>query len=578
MTYKAAGPATKLVYTTVPNTGTAGTAFSVTVQSQDANGNPASPTSSTTITLSRASGGGTLSGTLTGSIATNASSATLATPVYSKSDTMTLMAMATTGETSLTAVTSGNIVFSPGALANYLVSAAPTIRGTSFTVTVTARDANGNTVTTATTPVTLTSSTVNVQFTGNPATPSSGTFTISALDNYFETVTLTATDTNSITGNTSVTINPLSGDYRSQANGGWSTAGTWQTWSGSAWTAASSAPASATTNQISVLSGNTVTVTTSVTAQNLNIASGGTVAINSTFTLTVNNGVANGVISGAGILVESGTGNLLDLNGANTYTGGTVINSGGTVSINSDGNLGNTSGGITFNGGTLQTTGSSAITTARTVTLGTGGGTVSLGVPLWFSGGITGGTGLTTGGNDVILSRASGNNVIGAITVNSGRLFVFSGTNNIAGSTIAVQSGATLDFNITGGAAYVNATTFASGSCLANRVGTLTVSTANVTFPTSGTMIFNQDDQVSTAITVNGAYPVLTGPLTIQIGAINATVGTVTLSGAISGSMALPRLPSARSSSVRPTLTPAAPWSVRAYSMPMWPAALAPVT
>ena len=44
-----AGPAAKLVYTTVPSTGTAGTAFSVTVQSQDANGNPSSPTSNTTI-------------------------------------------------------------------------------------------------------------------------------------------------------------------------------------------------------------------------------------------------------------------------------------------------------------------------------------------------------------------------------------------------------------------------------------------------------------------------------------------------------------------------------------------------
>jgi len=66
--------------------------------------------------------------------------------------------------------------------------------------------------------------------------------------------------------------------------------------------------------------------------------------------------------------------------------------------------------------------------------------------------------------------------------------------------------------------------TFASGSCLANRVGTVTVSTANVTFPTTGTMIFNQDDQVSTPITVNGAYPALTGPLTLQIGGSNPSV------------------------------------------------------
>ena len=100
----------------------------------------------------------------------------------------------------------------------------------------------------------------------------------------------------------------------------------------------------------------------------------------------------------------------------------------------------------------------------------------------------------------------------------SGRLFVFT-LNSINASSIAVQNGATLDFNVTGGATFANTVTFASGACLANRVGTLTVSAA--TFPTSGTMIFNQDDQVTTAITVSGAYPTLTGPLTIQVGGSN---------------------------------------------------------
>ena len=40
----AVGPATHLVYTVVPSSGIAGTPFSVTVQSEDANGNPSSPT------------------------------------------------------------------------------------------------------------------------------------------------------------------------------------------------------------------------------------------------------------------------------------------------------------------------------------------------------------------------------------------------------------------------------------------------------------------------------------------------------------------------------------------------------
>ncbi len=544
-----AGVATKLAYTTVPSMGIAGTAFSVTVQSQDANGNPANVTSATTITLSKATGAGTLSGTLAGSIASGANTVTIATPVYSAADTMTLTAARTAGMSGLASVTSGNIVFSPGAIASYTVTATtPQTRGTAFNVTVTAKDANGNTVNTDnSTVVTNTSSTGNVlfdangdsSFNNNVKTLTAGTFTISVKDNYFETVTFSAKDQTGKTGtSSSITINGLPGDYRSRVTGTWATASTWQTTSdGSTWVTAGSAPTSATTGQISVLNTHTVTVTASVTAQNLNIASGGGVAINTSQTLTVNNGVANGVInngtSGGALAVTGGT---LDLNGTNTYTGGTVINSGGTVSISSDGNLGNTSGGITFNGGTLQTTGSSAITTARAVTLGTGGGTVSLGVPLYFTGAISGGTGLTSGGNDLILNRASGNNAIGAITVNSGRLFVFT-QNSINGSSVAVQSGATLDFNLAGSATYANTTTFASGACLANRVGTLTVSTANLTFPSSGTIIFNSDDQNTTAITVNGAYPTLTGNLTIQVGPTgNTTVGNVTLSGAISQS------------------------------------------
>jgi hypothetical protein len=49
-----AAAASKLVYTIVPGTGTAGSAFSVTVQVQDPSGNPSNPTSNTTISLSKA--------------------------------------------------------------------------------------------------------------------------------------------------------------------------------------------------------------------------------------------------------------------------------------------------------------------------------------------------------------------------------------------------------------------------------------------------------------------------------------------------------------------------------------------
>ncbi len=522
---------------TLPGTQTAGTAFSITtITALDANNNTVTSfTGTVALTETGGGAGGTVSPATSSAFVAGVRASQSVT--LSKSGTLVTITATGSGKTGV----SGTFTVNAGALASYTVSAAAATRGTAFNVTVAAKDANANTVTTdSSTVVTMSASSANVQFTGNPMTLTNGTFDISTLDNYAETVTLTATG-NGKTGNASVTINPVSGDYRSRASGNWNAVGTWSTWSGTAWANATAAPTSATTRQISVQSPNAVTVSASVTAQNLVIAVGGTVSISSSQTLTVNNGVVNGIISGYGILAESGTGMRLVLNGANTYRGGTIINSGGTVAISSDGNLGYTTGGITFAGGTLQTTGTNVVTSARAITLGTGGAVFSVGVPLYLSGAISGGTGLTTGGNDLVLNRGSGNNAIGAITVNSGRLFVFT-LNSINASTIAVQSGATLDFNVAGGATPANAMTFASGACLANRQGTLNVSTGNASFPRSGTMIFNSDDLNTTAITVTGAYPTLLGNLTIQngpSGQLTPTVGSVTLNGAISGGYGL---------------------------------------
>ena len=212
------GTAAKLAYTSVPTTGTAGTAFSVTVQSQDASGNPASPTSNTTITLSKATGGGTLSGTLTGTIATNGNSVTISTPAYSKADTMTLTATATAGMTGLTAVTSGNIVFSPGAATKlvFTSTAVTTSAGAaSGTITVQRQDANGNpnTADAARTVTLSSSSTGTVTFNPTSLTISSGsssaTFTYTDTQAGTPTITAASTSPSTITSATQVeTVNP----------------------------------------------------------------------------------------------------------------------------------------------------------------------------------------------------------------------------------------------------------------------------------------------------------------------------------------------------------------------------------
>ncbi|MCX6222965.1 MAG: autotransporter-associated beta strand repeat-containing protein [Bacteroidia bacterium] len=207
-----AGTATKLVYTVVPSTGTAGTAFSVTVQSQDANGNPSNPTSNTTITLSKATGAGTLSGTLTGIITTAGNSVTIATPVYSKADVMTLTATATVGMTGLTAVTSGNITFSAGTATHLVYTTVPSTgtAGTAFSVTVQSQDANGNPSNpTSNTTITLSKATgagtLSGTLTGIITTAGNSVTIATPVYSMADVMTLTATATVGMTGLTAVT-------------------------------------------------------------------------------------------------------------------------------------------------------------------------------------------------------------------------------------------------------------------------------------------------------------------------------------------------------------------------------------
>ena len=79
---KVSDPApTQLGFSGLSASGWVNQPFSVTVQAQDASGYPQCVTNATTITLSKASGGGTLSGTLTGVIPNGASSVTISDPV-----------------------------------------------------------------------------------------------------------------------------------------------------------------------------------------------------------------------------------------------------------------------------------------------------------------------------------------------------------------------------------------------------------------------------------------------------------------------------------------------------------------
>jgi len=193
--------ASKLAITSV-NGGanpTAGTAFSVVVQAQDANGNPANVAANTGVTLSRNAGTGTLGGSLTGTIAAGTNSVTISGVTYTKAESgVVLNATRSTGD-SLTAGNSAPFTVNPGAVNSFAISSISGTKtaGTAFTIaTITAQDANSNTVTSFISTVTF-GGTAGV-------TGTSAAFTAGVLSNASVTPT-------SAGSNRTVTVNDGSG-------------------------------------------------------------------------------------------------------------------------------------------------------------------------------------------------------------------------------------------------------------------------------------------------------------------------------------------------------------------------------
>jgi autotransporter-associated beta strand protein len=273
---------------------------------------------------------------------------------------------------------------------------------------------------------------------------------------------------------------------------------------------------------------------------------GATISLGANTLTVANTDVASTVssqITGAGALVKSGAGTLTLTNAANSYGGFTTV-SGGTLSISADADLGSlpfaaTANDVTLqNGAALQLANGLPVVTLnanRGITLGAGGGTIDTeNEVLNIDGSITGLTGLTkTGGGDLVLEPTAGSNTPGTVTVSGGRLF-FVSQDALGGGAVGVGNGATLDYSGLGALALSNAATFSSGADIATRNGTLTLPVATV-FPTSGMMIFNSDDQPTTAIVVQ-ANDALSGSFTVQVGGQNANVGTIDWTGHLGGS------------------------------------------
>jgi fibronectin-binding autotransporter adhesin len=197
--------------------------------------------------------------------------------------------------------------------------------------------------------------------------------------------------------------------------------------------------------------------------------------------------------------------------------GNVAIN--GTLDLNG---YSDTVNGLTGSGSVDNT----AAATTSTLTVGANAGGT-------FSGALknTGGTlALTkTGGTDITLSGSNSYN--GATTINQGRLFI-SSTNAFSPDTaVTVNNGAAFFLNATG--TYAQSITLNSGANLSQR---LAATLSNVTLPSSGSVIFNNDTLATQAFTLASAQT-LGGSLNIQVGGSGtAATGAVTLSGALSGS------------------------------------------
>ena len=267
------------------------------------------------------------------------------------------------------------------------------------------------------------------------------------------------------------------------------------------------------------------------------------------------NQTLSGVISGPGQLTMGGTGSILTLPNANTYTGGTALTA-GTLAINN--NLALQNSALTFSGSATATLGSGVTTPttggiagsgalASVITAGYTGSITSLtlnpqvGVSVTYSGAIADGVAgmiLTkTGLGTQIFSGL--NNYTGGTTVNSGVLTYLNTTAKPITGTTTVAAGATLGLGVSGASAFTSANV---DSAFAGTLSNVTSSaTSNVGIDTTNGNFTHANSIPSTTrgFTKLGANSLIlsgnntiSGPVTVAAGTLIAS-GNNTISGGV---------------------------------------------
>ena len=479
----------------------AGTPFSVTVQVQNLDGSARAVTANTVVSLSRNTGSGTLGGSLTGTLTTGNSSVTISGVTYSKAESgVVLAATRTSGDFLLPANSSAFSVVS-GAATTLTVAGfpSPQVQGTAGSVTVTAKDSNGNMATGYTGTVVLTSNDSAATLPGSYAFVSgdAGVHAFGGVTlNTLGTRTLTATDTitSSITGTQSgisVVVLATTFNWTSTASGNWSSA---SNWTNNAGTTAAPATAGLASYVLNINAAGTYTATSDLTAgfllnqfnyngtgaaiagNSLTFGANGAnlpqINDNSANALVMTNAMAlaanttvggtgagqlvlQGLISGTGSLTKNGPGSLR-IDHANTYSGGTTINTGdiyvfvtntglgsGPVTLNSGASLSlehvDFSNNLILNGGTINAGNGFGDSCSGTVALNAQT-TVGASNAMTFSNTISGAGGWTqTGG---LLRLYAANTFSGPVSVGTNATLQVASLNSVTGGAASSTLGA----------------------------------------------------------------------------------------------------------------------------------------
>jgi autotransporter-associated beta strand protein len=222
-------------------------------------------------------------------------------------------------------------------------------------------------------------------------------------------------------------------------------------------------------------------------------------------------------------IIKDGVGTLV-LAGTNNFTTRLAITS-GTLQVSADRNLGAVGTFATdritiSNGATLRTSAAVTMDGARGITIGSGGGTINvnggnltIAAPLAGSGN----TATVTGASAVILQNTSGTatDVNWDFAANNGIRAFFESANALGTGSVRVRSGIRLTSQSMTTGTLTNAVTLDSGAGLTARSTGGAQTYTNVIFPSTGTLVFNKDDQTTSNLTITSGGT-LTGSLTID--------------------------------------------------------------